>query len=157
MTISYVIKGGSRQLDESTVSDQATLQLHAVTCDQATVQDSAVVARSTIQDQAVIGGTAHIKDAVVGGETYLTVESIGKHGHIMNNDHVVHLIIRGRAYTVHRTHSEAKGFSAQVIDSAHRKVTEVKLRQMVVDHPEYRILQFTLNMQKKAYQDEEGE
>ena len=151
MTENVVIKGGSRILKSARVTDYGVLELHATITDNALVKDHAVVARSVISDDAIIGGTAKVKDALVGGSTVLDVEYVGKNGHVFDNAHLVYIKIKGVGYTIHRTHSEAKGYSAQMMREDGTKVTAKLLKELIDADVAHRALQFLFNNSKKHF------
>lgn len=153
MTENIVIKGGSQLLHNAQVLDHATLELHAIAQDNSVVQDKAIVARSIIKDSAVISGTARVKDAVIGGTTVLNVEYVGKNGHVFDNTHVTYVKLNGEGYTIHRTQSEAKGFSAQIMREDGVKITVNMLKDLIEQDNSNRILQYLFNARKKDYTD----
>lgn len=146
-----VIKGGSKKLDNAVLEDFGVLELHAVIRDSAIVRGHAVVSRATIADHAVIEGSARVKDAIVGGDTHLTVEYVGKNGHVTDNTHLVYIKIRGIGYTVHRTKSEAKGYSAQIMCEDGTKITVNQLKELVDQYSEYKVLQYLYNQSKQNF------
>lgn len=153
MVDNTVIKGGSKRLGNAKLEDYGKLELHAVIKDNAVVRDNAVVSRSVVCDNAIIAGTARVMDAVIGGNTHLTVEYVGRNGHTTDNTHLTYIKIRGIGYTVHRTNSEAKGFSAQVMREDGTKITVNALKELVDEFPEYKILQYLFNQSKKNFTD----
>lgn len=157
MSISYVIKGGSVVNGDGTVDDNATVMLHSTICESATAKGDSVIGRSTIAGNAVVDGSSVVMDAHVAGSTELNGEYIGKNGFVTDNTHYLYMRIAGIGYTIHRTHSDAKGFGAQIMCEDGKKVTEVKLKQLVTSDPAFRALQFAFNAQKKLYQLENPE
>lgn len=146
-----VIKGGSKKLGNATLEDFAVLQLHSTIDENAAIRGSAVIARSTVQGNAVVEGIAQVWDAFVAGTARLTIEYVGKNGHVTDNSHVIYIKIRGIGYTVHRIYSEAKGYSAQIMTETGEKVTINNLKDLVDEFPEYKVLQYLFNQCKKNF------
>lgn len=145
-----VIKGGSKKLGNARLEDYGVLELHAVIQGNALVKDRAVVARSTVGEDAIIAGTAKVKDAIIGGNAHLTVEYVGRNGYVTDNSHLIYIKIRGIGYTVHRTSSDAKGYSAQIMREDGTKITVNALKELVDEFPEYKVLQYLFNQSKKT-------
>lgn len=151
MTENVVIKGGSRVLDSAVVDNFAIIELHSVVKDTAIVQDHAVISRSVVQDAAIVQGTAKVKDAVIGGEVVLSIEYVGKNGYVTDNTHLTYIKVNGIGYTVHRTYSEAKGYSAQIMREDGTKITVSTLKHLIDTSPENRVLQYLFNARKKDF------
>lgn len=155
MRSNTVIKGGSQILGNAKLEDSGVLELHAVISENAIVRGNAIVGRSTISGNAIVEGIAKVKDAIVGGTTHLNIECIGRNGHVMDNTHCSYLRIRGIGYTVHRTWSEAKGYSAQIMHEDGSKVTISQLKELLDLYQEYRFLQLLINNSRRLYSDED--
>lgn len=144
-----VIKGGSKVLDQSTLEGEASLLLHSFTKDRALVKGRAIIKRSTIGGNALVAGCATVEDAYVGGNARLTIEQIGRHGHVTAPEHAVLLRVRGETFTVHRTYSPAKGYSAQVVHHDHGKITVSQIRDLIHQHDAFRVVLTSLNLMRR--------
>lgn len=157
MRENIVVKGGSKCLQDAEVLDYAVLELHAVVQGSAVVKDHARVSRSTVEGQAVIAGEACTLDAYIAGTAHLTSEFIGRNGHVTHPRHYMFLRVLGIGYTVHRTHSDAKGYSAQIMREDGKKLTENALRQLISENEDHKVLLYVLNMHKKTFAAEADE
>ena len=108
MRDNIVVKGGSKYTGNAEVLDHAVLELHSTVQGNALVRDHARVSRSIVEGDAVLAGSSRALDAYVGGTASLTVEFIGRNGHVEDPAHYFFLKIMGIGYTVHRTYSDAK-------------------------------------------------
>lgn len=155
MRDNIVVKGGSKYTGNAEVLDHAVLELHSTVQGNAMVRDHARVSRSIVEGDAVLAGSSRALDAYVGGTASLTVEFIGRNGHVEDPAHYFFLKIMGIGYTVHRTYSDAKGFGSQITRDDGKKLTMNAIRTLIENNPDHKVLLYMQNMTKKSFAGEE--